>query len=244
MPTSTKDRVYADKQAEVHDFVFDEGVANVFADMIARSVPGYEVLNQLLQIVARKFVTEDTCVYDLGCSLGAASLNVAKAVRPRKVKIFAVDSSQAMIRHLVERLEGMDTDSGITPLCRDVAGLDIQNASLVILNYTLQFIDLARRDVLMAKIYSGLREGAALLLSEKTVHEDTDEEVFMQNLHESYKHAHEYSDLEISQKREALENVLIRDTHAQHLARLHQAGFSRVYVLMKYLNFISYIAVK
>ncbi len=244
MSTSAKDRIYADKQVEVHDFVFDKKVTDVFADMIERSVPGYEALNQLLQVVARKFVTGDTCVYDLGCSLGTASLSVAKAVHARKVKIFAVDNSQAMIQHLAEKLEGLDVDPRITPLCCDAAEMDIQNASLVILNYTLQFIDPVRRDALMAKIYSGLREGAALLLSEKVVHEDTDEELFMQNLHESYKHAHEYSDLEISQKREALENVLIRETYAQHLARLHQAGFSKVYVLMKYLNFISYIAIK
>ncbi len=244
MPASTKDHIYADKQVEVQDFVFNAEVTSVFADMIGRSVPGYEVLSQLVQSMARKFVAEDTNVYDLGCSLGNASLSVARALYPSKARIFAVDSSPAMIQHLVERIEGMDPDPGISPICCDVAEISMQNASLVILNYTLQFIDPRSRDALITKIYSGLREGAALLLSEKIIREDLDEEHLMRDLHEGYKNIRGYSDLEISQKREALENVMIRDTDACHCERLHRAGFSRLYVLMKYLNFISYIAIK
>lgn len=244
MSPSLKDRMYVEKQDEVHDFVFNEEVAEVFADMIARSVPGYEVQSQILQAVARKYVAEGTHVYDLGCSLGTASLSVAKAVHTRKIKTFAVDNSQAMIQRLAERLEKQESDFGIQPVCCDVAEISIQNASLVILNYTLQFIDPSRRDALIEKIYSGLREGAVLLLTEKTKCEHKNEESLMQDLHERYKHAHGYSDLEISQKREALENVMVRDTHARQRARLRQAGFSRIYVLMKFLNFITYIALK
>ena len=244
MSSPKKDRIYADKQAKVHDFVFNEEVADVFPDMIRRSVPGYEVLGTFLQVIAKRFVSEGTHVYDLGCSLGASSMKIAEALYPKRIKIFAVDSSHVMIQQLVSKLESLNQDFDIKPVCCDASEVSIENASLVILNYTLQFIDPIKREALLMKICSGMVEDSAMLLSEKVMYEQVDEESFMQDLHDQYKHVQGYSDLEISQKREALENVMVRDTDTQHRERLRRAGFSRVYVLMKYLNFISYIAIK
>ncbi len=244
MPASKKDRIYLQRPTHPGDFVFDEAVAEVFEDMITRSVPGYEAVHRLVQIVARKFVTEGSSVYDLGCSLGAASFAVCQAVPQACVDVIAVDNSKAMIHRLQQRLEGVHSNARIKPVCADITEVDIQNASLAILNYTLQFIDPARRDSLIQKIYSGLWQDAALLLSEKIKYPDPDEDELMQSLHESFKQGQHYSALEITRKREALENVLIRDTHEQHMARLHRAGFSRVHVLVQYLNFITYIAIK
>ena len=244
MSPPKKDRIYADKLVEVHGFEFNEEVADVFPDMIRRSVPGYEVLGTLLLIIARRFVSEGTHVYDLGCSLGTASLRIAEALYPERVKIFAVDNSPVMIQRLAGKLESLNRDFRINPVCCDVSEISIENASLVILNYTLQFIEPVKRDALLMKIYSGMTQGSAMLLSEKIMHEQVDEESFMQDLHDRYKLAQGYSDLEISQKREALENVMVRDTDTHHLERLRRAGFSRIYVLMKHLNFISYIAIK
>ena len=244
MPASRKDRIYLQKPAHPGDFVFDEAVAEVFEDMITRSVPGYETVHRLVQVVAREFVTEGSSVYDLGCSLGAASFGVCQAIPHAGVDIIAVDNSKAMIHRLQQRLEGVQSDARIKPVCADITEVDIRNASLAILNYTLQFIDPSRRGSLIQKIYSGLRQGAALLLSEKIEYPDPDEDALMQNLHESFKQGQHYSALEITRKREALENVLIRDTHKQHQARLYRAGFSRVHVLMQFLNFSTYIAIK
>ena len=244
MSASKKDRIYLQRPAHPGGFVFDEAVAEVFEDMITRSVPGYQAVHRLVQVVARKFVTEGSAVYDLGCSLGAAAFGVCQAVPHARVNVIAVDNSEAMIRRLQQRLEGMHPEARITPVCADVAEVDIRDASLAILNYTLQFIDPARRDSLILKIHAGLRQDAALLLSEKIRHPDPDEDALMQSLHESFKQGQRYSALEITRKREALENVLIRDTHEQHRTRLYRAGFSRVHVLVQYLNFATYIAVK
>ncbi len=241
---STKDQLYAAKQDKVDDFVFDENVATVFADMIQRSVPGYVALNQLLPTVANSFIRPGTNVYDLGCSLGEATLAIANAIQYDDVKIIAVDNSQAMIQQLEERITASDLKIFIKPICSDVVENNIENASFVVLNYTLQFIDWAQRDELIARVYSGLQEDGALLLAEKIIYEDAEEEALMQQLHENFKRDNDYSDLEISQKREALENVLVRDTHEQHIKRLYQAGFSKIFILAKYLNFISYVAVK
>ncbi len=244
MSASRKDRIYSQKSTRPGDFVFDETVAEVFEDMITRSVPGYEAVHRMVQVVARKFVAEDTSVYDLGCSLGAASFHVCQALPQARMNVIAIDSSEAMIRQLQERLEGSQADARIKPVCADVAEVDIQNASLILLNYTLQFIDTPRRDSLIEKMYTGLRGDGALLLSEKIEYRDQDEDALMQDLHEKFKQGQHYSALEIMQKREALENVLIRDTDEQHRARLYRAGFSRVFVLMQYLNFITYLAIK
>ena len=242
MPDSRKDRIYKKKPTQPGDFVFDEAVAGVFEDMIARSVPGYEAVHRLLRVVARKFVKKGSSVYDLGCSLGAASFGVCQAVS--HASVIAVDNSEAMIHRLQQKLDEQHPDAGIQPVCADIAGVEIENASLVILNYTLQFVDPARRDFLIRKIYSGLRQDAALLLSEKIRYADDDEDARMQGLHEKFKQGQHYSALEIARKREALENVLIRDTHEQHRSRLYGAGFSRVFALMQHLNFITYLAIK
>lgn len=244
LASPAKDCIYAARQEKVNDFVFDERVANVFADMIGRSVPGYHALNSLIPILAGKFIRPSSNCYDLGCSLGEASLQVAKNTKCANVQIIAIDNSPAMIDRLKERLGKLDINIPITPLCCNVMDADIQNASFVILNFTLQFILRDQRNDLIAKIRSGLNHGGALLLSEKITHEDVDEEEFMRVLHEEYKRKNNYSDLEISQKREALERILIRDTHDQHVSRLKAAGFAKIYVLVKCLNFVSYVAVR
>ena len=244
MTRSSKDRIYASKQDKVEKFVFDENVASVFEDMIQRSVPGYTALNQLLPIVAKQFIQENSNVYDLGCSLGEASIAIANVITLSNIKIHAVDNSCAMIKQLQDRLKILDLESSIQLVNKDVTDIDICNGSFVILNYTLQFIERSQRNTLVDKIYSGVKKSGALLLSEKITYENAEEDELMQQLHENYKRQNDYSDMEISQKREALEDVLVRDTHEQHLERLHKAGFSTVSILTKYLNFVSYLAIK
>lgn len=245
---SAKDRIYAARQDQVEDFIFDEKVANVFADMIARSVPGYGALNALMPAIADRFIHSGTNCYDLGCSLGEAALLLAEHTQHTDIQVIAVDNSPAMIDRLRQRLADREATvpviPPVTPLCRDVMDVDIDNASLVVLNFTLQFIAQAQRDHLIAKIRSGLNYGGVLLLSEKVAHGDAEEDTFMQALYETYKRKNDYSDLEISQKREALERVLIKDTHEQHIDRLQKAGFEKIFILAKHLNFVSYVAIK
>ena len=241
---SEKDRIYAARQDQVEDFIFDEKVANVFADMITRSVPGYDALNELIPVIADRFIHTGSNCYDLGCSLGEAALRLAENTEYTDIQVIAVDNSPAMIDRLKQRLVGRNTTAPVIPLCCDVMDVDIDNASLVILNFTLQFIAQAQRDHLIAKIRSGLNHGGALLLSEKVAHDNAEEDTFMQTLYETYKRKNDYSELEISQKREALERVLIKDTHEQHVDRLQKAGFEKIFILAKYLNFISYVAIK
>lgn len=244
MKNFQKDQIYAYKLRNIDDFVFDDKVANVFEDMITRSVPGYDTLNKLIPIIANKYLKPNTNCYDLGCSLANVSLCIAKNIKHEGVNIYAVDNSPSMIQKAEKKITSLDCVNTIHAECSDIFDVEIRNASFVILNYTLQFIDSGRRKELISNIFSGVNTGGALFLSEKITHQDKEEDNIMRELHENYKRTNAYSEIEISQKREALENVLIRDTHNLHLSRLKNAGFSNIYMLFKYLNFVSYLAVK
>lgn len=241
---SNKDHIYTDKRNKIDDFVFDENVANVFEDMVQRSVPGYMAVYKMLPIIANRYVKPASNVYDLGCSLGEASLSIANSIQADGVNIFAVDNSQAMIDQLNKRILEDELKVPIETVCEDVSKISIENASFVVLNYTLQFIQPSKRDTILKNIYAGMKENAALLLSEKIKYEDVERDEQMRKQHEEFKRDNDYSNLEISQKRESLENVLIRDTHEEHMQRLQNAGFKKINILAEYLNFISYVAVK
>lgn len=226
------------------DFAFDETVAKVFPDMIRRSVPGYETIIALTGLVAEQYVQPNSQCYDLGCSLGAATLAMRSRIQQPGCRIIAVDNAEAMTRrcqqHVREAGESIETDV----ICADIQDVTIQSASVVVLNFTLQFIQPTARLELLQNIYKGMRPGGALLLSEKIVFADAGEQQRMEALHFAFKKANGYSDLEISQKRSALENVLIPDTLEQHEERLHAAGFSSMDVWFRCMNFVSLLAVK
>lgn len=226
------------------DFAFDENVARVFPDMIRRSVPGYETVITLTGLLAEQYAQADSNCYDLGCSLGAATLAMRSRIQQPGCRIIAVDNAEAMTRrcqqHVAEAGDGLEVDV----ICADIQDVTIHNASVVVVNFTLQFIPPAARLALMQHIYKGMQPGGALLLSEKIVFSDTAEQQRMEALHVAFKKANGYSDLEISQKRSALENVLIPDTLEQHQQRLQTAGFSSVDLWFRCINFISLLAVK
>jgi len=244
-PSGPKDSIYNAPQDMIVDFVFDDSVAHVFPDMIRRSVPGYDNLIPLLGVIAEKFVTANSNIYDLGCSLGASSLSIRRRLNLDGCHIIAVDNAQAMVEQCRQNMAN-DTQ-GKTPvevICGDILEQDINNASLVVMNFTLQFIAPDKRLGLLNKIAKGMNKGGALVLSEKIVNPNSEEQALIETLHLNFKSANGYSDLEISQKRSALDNVLIPDTIAIHKQRLEQAGFSQVIVWQQCLNFISMIAIK
>ena len=239
-----QDQVYATPKSMIVDFAFDETVAKVFPDMIRRSVPGYESIIALTGLLAEQYAQPDSLCYDLGCSLGAATLAMRSRIQLSGCRIIAVDNAEAMTsrcrQHIQEAGEGIEVDV----ICGNIQDVIIENASVVVINFTLQFIESGDRLDLLEKIYAGLRPGGALLLSEKIAFSDNAEQQRMDALHVAFKKANGYSDLEISQKRSALENVLVPDTLEQHYQRLQSAGFSRIDNWFRCINFISLLAVK
>ncbi len=242
----SKDEIFVDKPGD-EPFRFDASVAEVFPDMLRRSIPGYTASIEAIGSLAARYVSDDTVCYDLGCSLGAATLAMRQGMRATRCRIVAVDNAPAMVERCSE-IVSTDRSAGheipVDVTLGDVLDTPIENASMVVLNYTLQFVAPERRDELIERIADGMVGGGLLVLSEKVVDEDPHMEELLFELHHEHKRRNDYSALEISRKRAALENVLIPETVAQHRERLLGAGFAHVAVWLRYFNFVSIIAIK
>jgi len=238
------DEIYSARQAEPGSFQFDEAVAAVFPDMLRRSIPGYAASIQAIGSLAARHVVADSHCYDLGCSLGAASIAMQKNVTAPNCRIVAVDLSAAMIKKCREAMDAETDETEVSVVQADVRDVDITNASMVVMNYTLQFLPVDERATMLRKIYDGMLPGGVFILSEKVVDENPEIEKMLVDLHHEFKRRNAYSDLEISRKRTALENVLIPDTENGHKQRLQDAGFGNVGVWLRYFNFISIVSIK
>ena len=240
------DRLFAQPLDQVPDFVFNEDVAKVFPDMIKRSVPGYPTIVENLGVLAAQFAQPHSALYDLGCSLGAVTQALRRHVRSDDCRVIAVDNSPAMVERCAEYLHAQDAMFQellpVEVIEADILALEFQPASLVALNFTLQFIAPEQRLELLTRIRQALLPGGALILSEKLCFADAQQQTLLNDLHIAFKRANGYSELEIAQKRSALENVMKPDSLEVHRQRLLEAGFSQVVPWFQCLNFASLVA--
>ncbi|MGV3344448.1 carboxy-S-adenosyl-L-methionine synthase CmoA [Enterobacteriaceae bacterium LUAb1] len=241
---SDRDMLFSVPIDKLGDWTFDERVAEVFPDMIQRSVPGYSSIISMIGMLAERFVTPGSQVYDLGCSLGAATLSVRRHIRVNNCRIIAVDNSPSMTERCRRHLDAFRAQTPVEVREADIRTVAIENASLVILNFTLQFLAPADRQPLLDNIFTGLKPGGALVLSEKFSFEDAHTGELLFNMHHDFKRANGYSELEISQKRSMLENVMLTDSVETHKHRLKQAGFEHAELWFQCFNFGSLVAIK
>lgn len=244
-----RDNIYATPQLDIAGFRFDQAVVSVFPDMIKRSVPGYETIIAMTGTLAERYVQANSHCYDLGCSLGASTIAMRHHIPYSNCDIVAVDNSEDMLKQcqIILRNDDASALSDLAPVelvCGNVQDTAIVNASMVVLNFTLQFIPVKQRTELLHRIADGLLPGGVLVLSEKVAFDDPQHQELMIELHHNFKRANGYSDLEMSQKRSALEDVLVPETLESHRKRLRKAGFSSVDVWFQCFNFASLIAIK
>ena len=242
-PEDRTDRVYAEPIQEVGEFRFDAVVADVFENMITRSVPGYGLMLDMIGVLTDRFAQPDTQCYDLGCSLGAATLKLRQHL-PASCHLIGIDTSAAMVERCRANVARDRSQASVEILQQSVQDTEIHNASVVVMNFTLQFIPKEDRAAVLKRIADGLVPGGILLLAEKIQFEDDAEQTQMIDLHHEFKRAQGYSDLEIAQKRASLENVLIPDTEAEHVERLLAAGFASARLYVRCFNFVSFLAIK
>jgi len=238
-----------DHSGEIEDFKFDASVSHVFDDMVRRSVPGYQEMLDGIRAFAPTFVKPHTNVYDLGCSLGSASLAILESADDPTLSLYAVDLSKPMLEHAASRMAAYKRQASVEVREQDISQTPMVNASFVVLNLTLQFVEpdsveLALRTELIRKIYGALIPGGALLVSEKVRFDQPLIQDFLDVQQMDFKRRQGYSDLEIAQKRNALENVMKLDTIPQHLRRFEAAGFEAASLWYQNLNFCSFIAIK
>ena len=233
-------------------FSFDEDVVACFPDMIRRSVPGYGQVLAMLPIFARRHLgfyqmhqgRKVSRVYDLGCSLGAVSFALAKEFSPDDLHICAVDLSPAMLARARMVMDEYFATHHIDFILQDVTKLELEPCDMIVLNLTLQFLPPQARSDLLKRCHQALSDTGILILTEKTHLGDEQGDAWQVERYYDFKRANGYSELEISAKRNALENVLITDTESTHLSRLAEAGFARSMTWFRFLNFISVVAFK
>lgn len=239
-----RDNLYANNLDTVKDFTFDDSVAAVFPDMIQRSVPGYSTMVSAIGKLAEQFQQADSKIYDLGCSLGAATLSMRKYINQTNCQIIALDNSEAMVERCKNNIKAYKSDVPVQVQLADILDVELQPSSFIVMNFTLQFIPPEHRQTIVNKIYDALLPGGAFVVSEKLRWQDDSINQTINDLHLDFKRANGYSELEISQKRSAIENVMKIDTEQIHLERLNKAGFSSRSIWYQCFNFASFVAIK
>ncbi len=232
--TRGTDRLYA-KRRPTQDFRFSAEVARVFDDMATRSVPGYASLIHGIGVLGARHMHPSFACYDLGCSLGAVARSWA-SLDHDNIEIIGIDSSPDMIAQAQEISE-----ASIQYRCADIREVEFRPSGVIALNLTLQFLPVADRKTLLQNIAHALHENGALILTEKVCF-DEPEEARINRQYEGFKRLQGYSELEISQKRTALERTLIRDSIETHLARLQEVGFQSTIIWFQCLHFYSVLA--
>jgi len=226
------------------EFNFGRATAEVFDDMLQRSVPLYPELQRMTGELANEFAMDDTMIYDLGCSTGTTLVILDSAVE-KDVTLVGVDNSQAMLERARENLSGYESNHSCLFQLQDLdKPLNIENASVVILNLTLQFIRPLQRERLVKNIYNGLHKNGCLILVEKVLGNDT---LFNREFIKFYyalKKRNGYSDMEIARKRETLENILIPYRVNENIELLENSGFEHTDIFFKWYNFCGFLAVK
>ncbi|MFZ4540805.1 MAG: carboxy-S-adenosyl-L-methionine synthase CmoA [Rickettsiales bacterium] len=241
--TIKPDKVF-DVPRKPSDFTFNKEVATVFDDMVSRSVPYYDEMQRMTVELAADFARADTNLYDIGCSTATTLLAIDPAVDP-KVNFIGIDNSRDMIAKAQEKVVQSSTARPIEFLCKDIQqDLPIDNASVVTMLLTLQFVRPLYREKIVRRISSGINEGGCLLLIEKITSEETTFNRLFIDHYYAYKRRNGYSDMEISQKREALENVLIPYRVEENFDLLKEAGFRHVEMFFRWYNFCGIVAMK
>lgn len=239
----SKDNLFQQGGVEA-DFQFTERVAEVFDDMLARSVPNYgQVIEMSAQILAR-FLTKGDRVYDLGCSTGNTLLQLARRLSHLDLHCIGIDSSPAMVRKASRKAAMYGKHERLSFQEGDITSVELESAGGILCNYTLQFLRPLVRQEFLSRLARALRPGGVLILSEKIISHDPLLNRAWIDFHLDFKRAQGYSEIEITKKREALENILIPCSIEENRTLLANAGFSSVETFFQWFNFVSFVAIK
>jgi len=223
-------------------FEFDEEVAAVFDDMLQRSVPFYKESQRITEFFVLKYLSEDGLVYDLGCSTASLLLNIDRQLTC-KAELIGLDNSEAMLERAKAKCHAFGADN-ISVENADILKYPYKQADVFISNYTLQFIRPLVREELVKKIADSLHVGGVFLFSEKVIshHSKLNKELI--ECYYDFKKEQGYSEYEIMQKREALENVLVPYSEEENIKMAKNCGFSHCEVIFRWANFATFIAIK
>lgn len=237
-----------DSEQNLKSFAFNAKVASVFDDMVSRSVPGYELVQNLIADFISKNASPNSNIYDLGCSTATTLIKIITKIKLstkiRDLSLIGIDSSSEMIKRAKEKVDALGFNNDIELQVGDIIKTPIKNASFVISTYTIQFIEPKQRLELLKKIFNGMNVNSYLFISEKIHFKDDPIQSFLTEKYYDFKRTNGYSDIEIIRKRQALENVLITLTEEENISMLKAAGFKHIDVIHSDLVFKTFIAKK
>ncbi len=240
----SEDKVFNEEIKNASDFKFGTKVVNVFDDMVNRSVPFYGEMQRMIAELAADRAQQGTYVYDLGCSTGTTMIGMNTLVA-ENIEFVGVDDSPEMLEKCDSKLKEAGFTRGYKLVNADLnQTVKIDNASVVVLCLTLQFVRPIYRERLIKTIYDGLNKDGVLILIEKILAEESSFNRDFIKYYYDMKRRNHYSEMEISQKREALENVLVPYKLSEDNLLLREAGFAHVELFFKWYNFAGLIAVK
>ena len=239
-----KDELFRGKRGRIDDFDFGTATAAVFDDMLLRSVPFYAETQRMITQLVQDFAVRDTNLYDLGCSTGTTFQMLDGLLAP-EVRFIGIDSSEAMLEKARAKLQDVNSARSVELVCADLnKGVTIENASVAIMNLTLQFVRPLYRERIIRQIASGINDDGCLLLVEKVLSpHSTINRLFINHYYE-FKRYNGYSELEIARKREALENILVPYHYHENSELLLESGFKGCDMFFRWYNFCGIIAVK
>lgn len=243
---AAKDELFAKRLEKASDFTFGEQTAAVFDDMLDRSVPMYAEIQRMVGELASDFAENGDTVYDLGCSTCNTFFEIdAHLPQETRLRFVGLDNSEQMLDKSREKLTAAkfrhDFDLRMADLNQP---MEISNARIVIMTLTLQFVRPMRREALLRTIYEGMTHNGLFVVVEKVLGEHSAfNRLFIKHYYEM-KQRHGYSELEIAQKREALENVLIPYQHSENVSLLRDVGFGQIDTFFKWYNFCGIVAIK
>ena len=235
-----KDNLYKKPLEKDHKFSFNAGVADVFEDMVSRSVPGYDLLIENIGVLSKKFYQDNTKIYDLGSSLCACSISILNKIKNKNIEICAVDSSKAMIDICKKRINFNE----IKFFNSDILDIEIKNASIIILNLTLQFIPIEKRTHLLKKLFLQLNENGVIIITEKIKLDKESDDIFFKNFHEFFKENNGYTREEIDRKKIALSETMLIESEKIHEERFRIIGCNNFYRWFQCYNFVSWVLIK
>lgn len=239
------DKLYKERLIRERDFEFDEKTAEAFDDMVNRSIPFYNEIQNMIEQLVKYNLYPMSNVYDLGCSTGTTLVKLAGNYKENDIKFIGIDSSEAMLNKAREKLKKHRLLDRCILLNKDLnKKINIENASAVILNLTLHFIRPSNRDFLISQIHLGLREKGCLILVEKILPDNATLRRGYIEFYHNFKEKNGYSRLEIQQKRIALENILIPYTFDENCKLLRKNGFSKIEEFFRWYCFCGIIAFK
>ena len=244
MTNKPQDQLFLDPGRRIGDFAFDAAVANVFDDMLRRSVPFYLEIQSMLCDLAAEFAISNSRIYDLGCSTGTSLSLLAQRLANPGIELIGIDASPAMLEKAKAHLEEQRVEN-YRLLQQDLNNrLQLQDASVVILNLVLQFVRPINRQQLIQNVYNGLHNNGCILLVEKITHEHPQlNDLYIKSYHQ-FKKRHLYTDVEIARKRKALENVLIPHQNTENVQLLKNCGFEIIDDFFRWFNFSGLIGIK